>query len=50
MFATLREFVQFLYARRLLWLAPVVLALVLLFLLMMLGGKAGVLSPLIYAM
>lgn len=50
MIATLKEIVQFLFARKLLWLAPVVLALVLLFMLMLVGGKAGVLSPLIYAM
>jgi uncharacterized protein DUF5989/saxitoxin biosynthesis operon SxtJ-like protein len=46
---TLIEFAAFLWMRKLFWLAPIVLALVLLSLLMALSAKVGILSPFIYA-
>ncbi len=44
------ELGAFLWARKLFWLAPVVLALVLLGLLMLVSGSASILSPFLYAL
>ncbi len=47
---TVREIWAFLRIRKKFWLAPIILSLMLLGLLMMAGGSAGVLSPFIYAL
>ena len=45
---TLKEIWAFLRVRKKFWLAPIILALLLLSLLMFLGTQAGVVSPIIY--
>ena len=45
---TLKEIWAFLRVRKKFWLAPIILALLLLSLLMFLGTQAGVVSPFIY--
>ena len=45
---TLKEILAFLRVRKKFWLAPIVLALMLLGLLIMFAGQAGVVSPFIY--
>lgn len=47
---TLKELFEFLWKRKLLWLAPIVLALLLLGLMFFLGSSAGVVSPFVYAL
>ena len=45
---TLKEMWQFLRVRKKFWLAPIIIALVLLGLLIVFAGQAGVVSPFIY--
>lgn len=45
---TLKEIWAFLRVRKKFWLAPIILALMLLGLLIMFAGQAGVVSPFIY--
>ena len=45
-----REIWDFLKVRKKFWLAPIIIALVLLAALFMLAGNAGVVSPFIYAL
>ena len=45
---TLKEIWQFLRVRKRFWLAPIIIALLLLGALMFLSGSAGVLSPFVY--
>jgi len=47
---TLKELFEFMWKRKLLWLAPIVLALLLLGLMFFLGSSAGVVSPFVYAL
>lgn len=46
----IREIWAFLRVRKKFWLAPIILALMLLGMLMVVAGNAGVLSPFIYAL
>ena len=46
----IREIWEFLRIRKKFWLAPIIIALLLLGLLMVLGQSAGVVSPFIYAL
>ena len=46
----IKEIWQFLRVRKKFWLAPIILALMLLGLLMVVSSSAGVLSPFIYAL
>lgn len=46
----LREIWAFMRVRKKFWLAPILIALLMLGLLMLAGGSAGVLSPFLYAM
>jgi len=46
----IQEIWSFLRVRKKFWLAPIILALMLLGLLMVVAGSAGVLSPFIYAL
>jgi len=45
---TLKEIWAFLRVRKKFWLAPIILALMLLGLLIMFAGQAGVVSPFVY--
>ncbi len=47
---TLREIWAFLWARKLFWLLPVILVILLLSLVMWVSGSATVLSPFLYAL
>lgn len=47
---TLMEILEFLWARKLFWLAPIVIALVILGALIAFGGGSSILGPFIYAM
>lgn len=47
---TLREIWAFLRVRKKFWLAPIIIALMLLGALLMLAPQAGVLSPFLYAL
>ncbi|MFP4173580.1 MAG: DUF5989 family protein [Candidatus Hydrogenedentota bacterium] len=47
---TMREIWMFLRVRKKLWLAPIIVALMLLGMLIIAGGSAGILSPFIYAL
>lgn len=47
---TVREIWEFLRVRKKFWLAPIIIALMLLGMLMTIAGQAGTLAPFIYAM
>lgn len=47
---TIREIWAFLRVRKKFWLAPIIVALILLGVLMFVAGNAGVVSPFIYAL
>jgi hypothetical protein len=47
---TLREIWAFMRVRKKFWLAPIILSLVLLGLLFVFAGNAGVVSPFVYAL
>jgi len=46
----LREIWAFMRVRKKFWLAPIIIALMLLGMLMIVAGQAGVLSPFLYAL
>ena len=47
---TLKEIWAFMRVRKKFWLAPIILSLILLGLLFVFAGNAGVVSPLVYAL